>query len=204
MFIANPTIRGRTTPVELRRAMYGFSFEESNRVSARQNARAKPSCAGGEVVAVAVACGSGFEEISLVSIDMSNRERRESYPRLHCIGGRSLRLVANACILAVAIYIQQDESGRAFNATTSTWKKRPSCFCDGSRLHGNVRILWTARRPGVHRGNGRRDGRTCARRKNPLSRTVGSFRGHHPPRSQGASDCRAANGVFAVEPRSGG
>src|ERR1700674_808361 len=72
MFRANPAASGRTTPTELRRAREGESFEESKRVSTRQNARAAPSCAGGEEVDAA--CGSSFEEASLVSIGIKKNQ----------------------------------------------------------------------------------------------------------------------------------
>jgi hypothetical protein len=41
--------------------------------------RVKPSCTAGEEAAVAVACGSGFEAISLVSIGIKNQIACDAY-----------------------------------------------------------------------------------------------------------------------------
>src|SRR5439155_16342750 len=140
MFRVNPATRGRSTPIELRRARWGETFAESKRVSTRQNARAAPSC----WPAVAGTGGALSRGASVVAEDM-----KDTYVRAVCDRRFLLyrtnphAVVAETCTRMKREFIQPSEVLRGeFNAKTSTWKERSACFCPGTRVHGHVFCLW--------------------------------------------------------------
>src|SRR5258708_6126361 len=91
MFRANPAASGGSTPIALRRARWGETFEESKRVSTRQNARAAPSCA------TDAAEGEGARSVEasceVEAINKPDRAGQVAHAHSHCSEGCVIVLV---------------------------------------------------------------------------------------------------------------